>query len=84
MSIFKRANKILLKGEIMISDDLHLHTENCPRKANLLEWANYEIKKYSHQIQNLTNKANIILSSQNAQKDFYFRIQDLLAKNTGK
>jgi hypothetical protein len=46
LSILKKANKNLLNAEIMISDDLHSHTENCPRKANLLDWTGYEIKKY--------------------------------------
>jgi len=45
LNIFKRADKKLLNAEIVISNDLHLHTENCPRKANMLDWDDYEIKK---------------------------------------
>lgn len=45
LSIFKRANKKLLNAEIVISNDLHLHNEHCPKKANLLDWDDYEIKK---------------------------------------
>lgn len=82
---YNKKKKKRRNAEIMISNDVHLHTQNCPREANLLDWDDYEIKKYSYQIQNLTNTAHTWHSSQNAQRnDFYFRIQDLFGKEHRK